>query len=127
MKAAKLDLVHAGAEYRDRQKQAFADPLASQVNLDMTKHWKTGLDFWSGLSKGQLLQALEATPALAAMPDEDRIKFLKAHAKMKRDELAQAVAQSLDGTRWLPDLLVTPVRENALELTDSGYAAIAAA
>lgn len=124
--ASALDLVHSGVEYNDRQKQAFADRLASYVNLDMTKHWKADLDFWSGLSKAQLLNALEEAPAMAAMTDEDRIKFIKAHAKMKRDDLAQAVAQLLDGANWLPDLLVTPVRESSFELTDSGYAAIAA-
>ncbi len=125
--ASSLDLVHAGAEYQDRQKQYLADRLASQVCLDMTKHWQTDLDFWSGLSKGQLLQALADAPAVSAMPDDDRTKFIKAHAKMKRDDLAQGVAQLLDGANWLPDLLITPVKESALELTDSGYAAIAAA
>lgn len=125
--AGSLDLVHAGDDYQARQKQGFADRLASYLDLDMTKHWRTDLDFWTCLSKAQLLQALEEAPAVTNMPDEERAKFIKAHAKLKRDDLAQAAVKMLDGTNWLPDLLVTPLREASLELTDIAHAEVAAA
>ena len=45
-------------------------------------------------------------------------------SKLKRDALAKAVAKSLDGAGYLPDLLVTPVAHGALIVTADGQAEI---
>jgi ParB family chromosome partitioning protein len=124
--ASALDLVHAGGDASDQRKQSLADRIAAEVGLDMNTHWQADLDFWSRLPKAYLLQALGSAPVIANAADEDRAKRLKVSAKLKRDDLAQAVARALDGTAWLPELLVTPEKRGAFELTDTASTMIAA-
>ena len=51
---------------------------------------------------------------------------LKALAKLKKSEFADAAAKAFAGSRWLPDCLVTPLREGVLALTDAAEASLAA-
>jgi hypothetical protein len=63
---------------------------------------------------------------MAELSDAERAAFRKAQAKRTKDDIAKAVAQALEGTGWLPDVLIAPTARGAFEVTESGCAAIAA-
>jgi hypothetical protein len=122
-----IDLAHEDANIDDRRKQALADRIAQALDLDMTRHWRPDLAFWTRLPKAALIGALEAAPCMQQLSEPDRALFAKNAAKLRKEELVTRVQQSLDGCGWLPALLVTPVREPRYELTEAGVAALHAA
>jgi L-seryl-tRNA(Ser) seleniumtransferase len=104
---------------------ALVAAAAGPVNLDMRSHWSADVGFLSRLPKSMLMQIAADAPSIAAKTPKRRELQLKAWAKMKRDDLAKAVAKALEGAGWLPDLLITPVPAGALVVTDEGQAAAA--
>ena len=54
-----------------------------------------------------------------------REDIVKAHAKLKKDELAAKVSAMFEGSHYLPDILVTPVAAGGLALTPEGAATVA--
>jgi ParB family chromosome partitioning protein len=121
-----IDLSHEGASHEDARKQTIADRLAVAVDLDMTRHWRPDMAFWSRLSKSTLIDIHLTAPGLADLSEPDRAAFQKAQTKRSKDDIARSVAQALEAAGWLPDVLVTPNARGAFELTEAGAAAIAA-
>ena len=74
-----------------------------------------------------LLDVLTKSPRVTNMRPRESAAFLKAHAKLKKDDLARATEKALDGAGWLPAPLVTPDRDGRYELTDAGVAALESA
>lgn len=124
--AGTIDLSHEGVTRDDGRKQAMADRLAVALDLDMTRHWKPDMGFWSRLPKATLIDALMGAPSLAQLSEAERTVFQKAQAKRTKDEIAKSVEQALDGAGWLPDILVTPLAVGALSVTAEGAEAVAA-
>lgn len=120
--AGALDLVHEASSRGDNATQALADCLAAALRLDMRKHWSPDRAFLSKLPKAMLLAIAEQAPKIAEQTPARRALQLKTLAKLKRDSLAKALARSLNGAGYLPDLLVTPLAKGALALTDEGQA-----
>jgi ParB family chromosome partitioning protein len=85
---------------RKPRAMATADRLAEAVSLDMTAHWApTARTYLGRVTKTHILAAAgEAVSNEAA----DRI------AGLKKQDMAEAAAQLLAGTGWLPALLRTP-------------------
>jgi ParB family chromosome partitioning protein len=77
-----------------------ADRLAEAVSLDMTAHWAPTVRTYLGrVTKAHILAAVrEAVSDEAADPMAD----------MKKQDMAEAAAQLLVGTGWLPALMRTP-------------------
>jgi ParB family chromosome partitioning protein len=121
-----IDLSHEGASREDARKQKLADQLAVALDLDMTRHWRPDMEFWSRLSKTALIDIHLSAPAMADLSDAERAAFQKAQAKRSKDDIAKSVAQSMEHAGWLPDVLITPNARGAFELADAGAAAIAA-
>ena len=123
--AGALDLAHEAHTSADNVLQSVADRLASALDLNMGAHWAADVGFLSRLPKSMLMQIAADAPSIAAKTPKRRELQLKAWAKMKRDDLAKAVAKLIDGAGWLPDLLITPVPAGALVVTVEGQAAAA--
>lgn len=124
--ASALDLAHDAHTGHDRALQRFADRLAAAVDLDMRRFWSVDASFLARLSKSMLMEIAADALALASKTPKRREAQLKAWAKLKRDELARAVAKALTGSGWLPELLITPAAAGAVALTEAGEAAAAA-
>jgi hypothetical protein len=71
------------------------------------------------------LVAFTEAPSPAGQSERSREAIIKAHAKLKKDELAAKVGEAFAGAGYLPDLLVTPVSAGRLELTSAGVAVAA--
>jgi ParB family chromosome partitioning protein len=125
--AETIDLRHEGVSNADRRLQGIGDHIATALDLDMTQFWKPDLEFWSRLPKAMLLDTLTTSPALVALDDRERTALIKAHAKLKKDALAVVVDQTLEGTAWLPEPLITPAETPLYEVTDAGVEALEAA
>ncbi len=125
--ACNIDFAHEDANIDDRRKQALADRIATALDLDMTRHWAPDLAFWTRLPKAALIAAIETAPCTTRLDDLDRAAFLKMLSRKTKDELATTAAQVLEGSGWLPAMLVTPEVEPHYELTDAGAAALHAA
>jgi hypothetical protein len=124
--ARSINLTHEDCTGSDLRKQAVADRLSQQLDIDMTKFWAPELDFWLRLPKAVLLELLADAPDTAQRSERARADLAKAHAKLRKDELAARVASAYPGAGYLPDVLVTPVPTGALHVTGEGMAAIAA-
>jgi hypothetical protein len=122
-----IELTHAGVTAEERRLQAIGDAIATEIGLDMTQCWSPDLTFWSQLPKAMLLDVLAKSPRVTSMRPRENATFLKAHAKLKKDDLARATEKALDGAGWLPAPLVTPDRDGRYELTGTGLAALEAA
>lgn len=121
--ATSIDVVHDAHSTQDRNVQAFADQLAIAVGLDMKRYWSADVAFLSRLSKSMLMDILTSSATVSSKRPKQREGFLRKHAKLKRNALAEAVSRTMD-TAWLPDLLVTPVAPGDLVITEAGEAAI---
>ncbi len=119
-----IDLTHAGVTGEERHLQAVSDAIATEIGLDMTQFWSPDLTFWSQLPKAMLLDVLAKSPHVMGMRPREHAAFLKAHAKLKKDDLARATEKALGGAGWLPAPLATPDRDERYELTDAGVAAL---
>jgi hypothetical protein len=134
--ASTLDLSHSGNTPICRRKQEVADTLATRLQVDMTKWWAPTSDFFMGLNKAQIADAIMESPAVLELPTaKDREAFAVKLASMRKDELALMAAHTLDGTGWLPNVIKTDGLIDvaayddapAFEITDEGLAALAEA
>ncbi len=124
--AAAIDLTHEKGASGDASRRACADRLAMALDIDMSHHWRADASYWSRLSKAQLIAAVETAPRIEAMAGDQRADVLKAYAKLKRDELATKVEEAFAGVAYLPDFIITAMAAGSFEVTDAGYAAVAA-
>jgi ParB family transcriptional regulator, chromosome partitioning protein len=124
--AGSVDLAHEKGSPADRRRLALADELAEALRLDMREHWTTDAGYWTRLPKAELLAAFAEAPSIVDLPYAGRQAALKAHAKLRRDDLAAKVGEAFEGSGYLPDLLVTSLPEGALALTEAGGEAAAA-
>jgi hypothetical protein len=106
--ASALDLSHSATTPHCTRKQAIADTLATRLQVDMAKHWSPTIDFFMGLTKAQIIDAIQSAPVNADNTDvKGRAAFAKHLANQKKDDLAVIATQALEGTGWLPDVLRT--------------------
>jgi hypothetical protein len=120
-----VDLVHEKGAPSDHRRQSTADRLAEVLDLDMRQFWQADASYWTRLTKPDLLAAFAEAPGVVDQSRQSQEATLKAHAKLKRDDLAAKVGEALAGTGYLPDLLVTPVPAGKFELTNSSFAVAA--
>jgi ParB/RepB/Spo0J family partition protein len=133
--ASTLDLSHTGTTPICRRKQEVADILATRLQVDMTRWWTPSTDFFMGLTKAQITDAILQSPAADLPTIKDRKAFEVMLAGKRKDELALMAAQSLEGTGWLPPVIRTvglvdvtdPDVEPAFVVTDEGLEALVAA
>ncbi len=123
--AETIDLTHEGASARDEERQRAGDVMAAAIDLDMAAHWSAGAEFWMRTPKQYALDALPEAPGLAELGEKERAAKLKALAKLKKRAFADAVAKAFAESRWLPECLITPMREGAFAV--AGQAPEAAA
>ena len=123
--AETIDLTHDGASARDEDRQRAGDQIAAAIDLDMAAHWSAASDFWMRTPKQYALDALPEAPALAELGEKERAAKLKALAKLKKSAFADAVAKAFAQSRWLPECLITPMREGAFAVTDEAAEAAA--
>jgi ParB family chromosome partitioning protein len=120
-----VDLTHERGTPADRRRQDVADTLASAAYLDMGTVWTCDIDYWTRLPKAELIAALRDAPDMIERSPQERDAQLKAHGKLKKDDLAATVARAFEGTGYLPELLVTSLGTGEVELTDEGLATAA--
>ncbi|MFN8957512.1 MAG: hypothetical protein ACK5XI_05175, partial [Hyphomonadaceae bacterium] len=134
--ASTLDLSHSGNTPICRRKQEVADILATCLQFDMTKWWVPTSDFFMGLNKAQIADAIMESPAVLELPTaKDREAFEATLGSKRKDELARMAAQTLDGSGWLPSMIRTDGLIDtaklddafAFEITEAGLAALAEA
>ena len=122
--AVSVDLAHEDTSPADLRKQVIADRLAQHLDIDMRAFWTAGIDFWVRLPKSTLLASVSDAPGMAERSSRVREDALKAHAKLRKDELAAKVATLFAGSGHLPEILVTPVAAGSLALTEQGLSMI---
>ena len=83
-------------------------------------------DFWLQAPKAVALETLAAAPPIVRMGVKDRDALLAQYAKKKKIELATITCDALQGSAWLPDILITPAHVGGLEITPAGENALAA-
>ena len=120
-----VDLMHEKGAPSDLRRQSLADRLAEILDLDMREFWKADASYWTRLPKAGLLAALSEAPDVIDQSRASQEATLKAHAKLKRDDLATKVGEAFAETGYLPDLLVTPVPAGKFELADTSFAVAA--
>jgi len=123
--ADSIDLVHEKGSPVDHRRHMLADRLAEILNLDMRQFWEADAAYWTRLPKADLLVAFAEAPSPAGQSERSREAIIKAHAKLKKDELAAKVGEAFAGVGYLPDLLVTPASAGSFELTSAGVAVAA--
>jgi len=121
-----INLTHGGLLREDKRLQRMGDCLAAALDLDMTRYWEAGEEFWQSAPKALAIAALETAPSITKLGETERSGMVAAFGKMKKSELARTAAQALKETGWLPDLLVTPTRAGAFAVTAEGEDALAA-
>ena len=145
--ASALDLSHSATTPPHTSnsctcKQAVADTLATRLQVDMAQHWSVNIDFFMGLTKAQIIDAIQAAPVnVANTATRGKAVVAKQLAIQKKDDLAVIATQALEGTGWLPDVLRTAglvsvscadiatdaYAEPRFEVTDIGLEALACA
>jgi len=120
-----VDLMHEKGAPSDHRRQSLADRLAEILDLDMREFWVADASYWTRLPKADLLAALSEAPGVVDQSRASQEATLKAHAKLKRDDLATKVGEAFAETGYLPDLLVTPVPAGKFELADTSFAVAA--
>jgi len=120
-----VDLVHEKGAPSDHRRQLLADRLAEILDLDMREFWEADATYWTRLPKAELLAALSEAPGVIDQSRASQEATLKAHAKLKRDDLATKVGEAFAETGYLPDLLVTSVPAGKFELADTSFAVAA--
>lgn len=124
--ASSIDLAHEDTSPSDLRKQSMSDCLARELDIDMTRFWTAGPEFWTRLPKSALLAALAEAPGMADRGAHAREDAIKAHSKLKKDDLAARVGAEFEGFAYLPDILITPSAAGCLTLTREGKAQVAA-
>jgi ParB/RepB/Spo0J family partition protein len=140
--ASALDLSHSATTPHCTRKQAIAESLATRLQINMVSHWSPTIDFFMGLTKAQIIDIIQAAPVNADNTDtRGKAVFAKHLASQKKDDLTVIATQALEGTGWLPDVLVTAGlvavasgavatdvdAEPRFEVTDMGLEALASA
>ncbi|MFN3465368.1 MAG: ParB/RepB/Spo0J family partition protein, partial [Terricaulis sp.] len=125
--AETIDLTHEGASARGEERQRAGDAIAAAIDLDMSAHWRPDVEFWVRTPKQYALDALPEAPAFVALSESAGAAKLKALAKLKKSEFAAAAAKAFTDGRWLPECLITPMREGAFAVANEAPEAIAAA
>jgi ParB family chromosome partitioning protein len=120
-----VDLMHEKGAPSDHRRQSLADRLAEILDLDMREFWVADASYWTRLPKADLLAALSEASGVVDQSRASQEATLKAHAKLKRDDLATKVGEAFAETGYLPDLLVTPVPAGKFELADTSFAVAA--
>jgi hypothetical protein len=111
--ASALDLSHSAttpphSSNNCTRKQAIAGTLATRLQINMASHWSPNIDFFMGLTKAQIIDIIQAAPVNTDTTDtRGKAVFAKHLASQKKDDLAVIATQALEGTGWLPDVLVT--------------------
>jgi ParB/RepB/Spo0J family partition protein len=106
--ASAMDLSHSATTPHCTRKQAIAGALATRLQVDMTQHWAVNIDYFMGLTKAQIITAIEAAPVNVANTDiKGKAALAKHLASQKKDDLAVIATQALEGTGWLPDVIAT--------------------
>jgi hypothetical protein len=106
--ASALDLSYSATTPHCTRKQAIAGALATRLQINMASHWSPTIDFFMGLTKAQIIDIIQSAPVNADNTDErGKAVFAKHLASQKKDDLAVIATQALEGTGWLPDVLVT--------------------
>jgi len=123
--ADSIDLVHEKGSPADHRRHMLADRLAEILNLDMRQFWEADASYWTRLPKADLLVAFADAPGPVGQSERSREAIIKAHAKLKKDELAAKVGEAYAAVCYLPDLLVTPASAGSFELTSAGVAVAA--
>jgi ParB/RepB/Spo0J family partition protein len=118
--ASAMDLSHSATTPHCTRKQAIADALATRLQVDMSNHWSVNIDYFMGLTKAQIITAIEAAPVNVANTDiKGKAVFAKHLASQKKDDLAVIATQALEGTGWLPDVIATKgLADMSLPLAD---------
>ena len=91
----------------------------------MRQFWQADAPYWTRIPRADYLTAVADAPIPASQSERLREATIKAHAKLKKDELATKVGDTFAGVGYLPDLLVTPVSVGRFQLTVLGAAAVA--
>jgi hypothetical protein len=91
----------------------------------MREFWVADASYWTRLPKADLLAALSEARGVIDQSRASQEATLRAHAKLKRDDLATKVGEAFAETGYLPDLLVTPVPAGKFELADTSFAVAA--
>jgi ParB/RepB/Spo0J family partition protein len=140
--ASTMDLSHSATTPHCTRKQAIAGALATRLQINMASHWSPNIDFFMGLTKAQIIDIIQSAPVNADNADaRGKAVFAKHLASQKKDDLAVIATQALEGTGWLPDVLVTAGlvavaagdvatdadAEPRFEVTDMGLEALASA
>jgi ParB family chromosome partitioning protein len=125
--AGAVDLAHEDTSPGDLDKQAVADRLAQHLDIDMRQFWKADLGFWVRLPKSTLMAAVSESPGMTDRSARTREDIIKAHAKLRKDDLAAKVSAAFEGAGYLPEILVTPAAAGTLTVTEEGAAALAVA
>jgi ParB/RepB/Spo0J family partition protein len=106
--ASSLDLSHSATTPHCTRKQTIAGALATRLQINMASHWSPNIDFFMGLTKAQIIDIIQSAPVNADNTDtRGKAVFAKHLASQKKDDLAVIAAQALEGTGWLPDVLMT--------------------
>jgi ParB/RepB/Spo0J family partition protein len=106
--ASSMDLSHSATTPHCTRKQSIADTLATRLQVDMRNHWAVNTDYFMGLTKAQIITAIEAAPVNIGNTDiKGKAVFAKHLASQKKDDLAVIATQALEGTGWLPDVIAT--------------------
>jgi ParB family chromosome partitioning protein len=95
--ATTINAVQVKADRPGNRRLTHAEALASSVNLDMTTWFTPTADnYFSRISKPQILNALREAKGTAPAP---------AWEKLKKSELAALAAREIEGRNWLPEPL----------------------
>lgn len=95
--ATTINAVQVKANRPGNRRLTHAEALASSVNLDMTTWFTPTADnYFSRISKPQILEALREARGTAPAP---------AWEKLKKSELAALAAREIEGKNWLPEPL----------------------
>jgi ParB family chromosome partitioning protein len=103
-----VNTIHLPKQRTDAAASAHADVLAQTLGLDMTTTWTpTAASYFGRVSKERITEAVREGVSVEAARNI---------ATMKKQAMAEAAAQRLAGTGWLPELLRTgPMIERETE------------
>lgn len=99
--ALSIDAIRQKSDRPEQKRFGHADALAETIGFDIADHYTPDvLTYFSRVSSAQIVSALCEAKGVPAAPAWNR---------MKKAELAVIAAREIAGTRWLPEVLRTPV------------------
>lgn len=122
--AGAVDLSREDTSAADLRKQAIAERLSQQLDLDMRG---SGRLTWNSAAavQGNVRRGIRRITRNGRSQRGSRADLIEVHTKLRRDEIAQKVAKVFEGTAYLPDILVNPVAAGGLALTPAGVESLA--